>query len=158
MSRCTQEPRKEDCIFAYGAITLYGRTFQTARLTLSYPFSLLSQFPDHLSILWLLREYLWSYNPRLSLRITWFGLFRIRSPLLSESRLISLPPGTEMVHFPGFAPYAYGFSARYLVFTPGGFPHSEISGSQAACASPKHIAASYVLHRLIAPRHPHACP
>ena len=105
-----------------------------------------------------LREYLWSYNPRLSLRITWFGLFRIRSPLLSESRLISLPPGTEMVHFPGFAPYAYEFSARYLVFTPGGFPHSEISGSQAACASPKHIAASYVLHRLIAPRHPHACP
>ncbi len=36
MSRCTQEPQKEDCIFAYGAITLYGRTFQTVRLTLSY--------------------------------------------------------------------------------------------------------------------------
>ena len=28
---------KEDCIFAYGAVTLYGRTFQTVRLTLPYP-------------------------------------------------------------------------------------------------------------------------
>ena len=32
-----------------------------------------------------------------------FGLFRFRSPLLTESRLLSFPPGTEMVHFPGFA-------------------------------------------------------
>ena len=32
-----------------------------------------------------------------------FGLFRVRSPLLTESRLLSFPPGTEMVHFPGFA-------------------------------------------------------
>src|ERR1700675_3179540 len=32
----------------------------------------------------------------------WFGLFRFRSPLLAESRLISLPAGTEMFHFPAF--------------------------------------------------------
>jgi hypothetical protein len=32
-----------------------------------------------------------------------FGLFRFRSPLLAESRLLSLPGGTEMVHFPPFA-------------------------------------------------------
>ena len=32
------------------------------------------------------------------------GLFPVRSPLLGESRLISLPPGTEMFHFPGLAP------------------------------------------------------
>ena len=31
------------------------------------------------------------------------GLFRVRSPLLAESRLISFPPGTEMFQFPGFA-------------------------------------------------------
>ena len=37
------------------------------------------------------------------------GLLRFRSPLLSESRLFSLPPGTEMVHFPGFAPPPYVF-------------------------------------------------
>ena len=34
---------------------------------------------------------------------TRFGLFPFRSPLLWESRLISLPPGTEMFHFPGLA-------------------------------------------------------
>jgi hypothetical protein len=28
---------KEDCIFIYGAFTLYGRTFQTVLLTLSFP-------------------------------------------------------------------------------------------------------------------------
>src|SRR5512142_448342 len=28
---------KEDCIFTYGAVTLYGRTFQTVLLTLPYP-------------------------------------------------------------------------------------------------------------------------
>ena len=34
----------------------------------------------------------------------WFRLFPFRSPLLRESLLISFPPGTEMFHFPGFAP------------------------------------------------------
>jgi hypothetical protein len=28
---------KEDCIFTYAAVTLYGRPFQTVQLTLSYP-------------------------------------------------------------------------------------------------------------------------
>ena len=42
----------------------------------------------------------------------WFGLFRVRSPLLTESHLISLPAGTEMFHFPAFASYAYVFSVR----------------------------------------------
>lgn len=32
-----------------------------------------------------------------------FRLFRVRSPLLAESRLISFPVGTEMCHFPTFA-------------------------------------------------------
>ncbi len=35
-----------------------------------------------------------------------FGLFRFRSPLLTESRLFSLPAGTEMFHFPAFPPHA----------------------------------------------------
>jgi hypothetical protein len=33
-----------------------------------------------------------------------FGLIRFRSPLLTESRLFSLPAGTEMFHFPAFPP------------------------------------------------------
>ena len=42
----------------------------------------------------------------------WFGLVRVRSPLLTESLLLSLPPGSEMFQFPGFAACAYGFSVR----------------------------------------------
>ena len=37
---------------------------------------------------------------------------------------------------------------------PAGFPHSEICGSLAICASPQLIAAYHVLHRLLTPRHP----
>ena len=41
---------------------------------------------------------------------TW--LIRVRSPLLTESRLISFPPGTKMFQFPGFASYSYVFTVR----------------------------------------------
>ncbi len=50
------------------------------------------------------------YNP--GGRTPRFGLFRVRSPLLTESRLLSFPPGTEMFQFPGFAPACYGFTRR----------------------------------------------
>ena len=45
-----------------------------------------------------------SYNPTVQAR--WFGLFRVRSPLLAESLLFSIPAGTEMVHFPALPPPA----------------------------------------------------
>ena len=80
------------------------------------------------------------------------GLVRVRSPLLTESRLMSFPPGTEMFQFPGFASVTYGFSAGYRI--RGGFPHSEICGSKGARPSPQLIAACHVLHRLSVPRHP----
>lgn len=40
----------------------------------------------------------------------WFGLVRVRSPLLTESLLLSFPPGTEMFQFPGLAAWTYEFS------------------------------------------------
>ena len=40
------------------------------------------------------------------------GLVRVRSPLLTESLLMSFPPATEMFQFAGFASHAYGFSVR----------------------------------------------
>ena len=52
-----------------------------------------------------------------------FGLIRFRSPLLTESQLLSLPGGTEMVHFPPFASaglYIHPEITGYLV--PLGFP------------------------------------
>jgi hypothetical protein len=41
-----------------------------------------------------------------------FSLFRFRSPLLTESRLFSLPAGTEMFHFPAFPPRALCVQTR----------------------------------------------
>src|SRR5262249_29959843 len=41
-----------------------------------------------------------------------FGLVRVRSPLLTESLLLSFPPGSEMFQFPGLAACAYGLGAR----------------------------------------------
>ena len=63
------------------------------------------------------------------------GLFRVRSPLLAESRLISVPPATEMFQFAGFASVPYVFRHGYRL--RGGFPHSEILGSKLACQLPE---------------------
>ena len=41
------------------------------------------------------------YNP--GVQAPRFGLFRVRSPLLAESLLFSVPAGTEMVHFPALS-------------------------------------------------------
>ena len=79
---------------------------------------------------------------------------RFRSPLLSQSRFLSFPPGTEMVHFPGFARARLWIHRAVRGFYPRGFPHSEIPGSKPACGSPGLIAACHVLHRLLLPRHP----
>ena len=80
------------------------------------------------------------------------GLVRFRSPLLTESRLMSFPPATEMFQFAGFASLAYEFSQGYRL--RGGLPHSEIPGSTIARISPGLFAACHVLHRLSVPRHP----
>ena len=83
--------------FAYGAITLYGGPFQipSARLVIC-------NFPAPLQ-----RNQAASHNPDKAtlagLTLYRFGLFRVRSPLLAESHMFSLPGGTEMVHFPPFA-------------------------------------------------------
>ena len=46
------------------------------------------------------------------------------------------------------------FRRGWAGMTPPGFPHSEIRGSKAVCASPRLIAACHVLRRLPMPRHP----
>src|SRR5438876_4105165 len=82
-----------------------------------------------------------------------FRLLRFRSPLLSQSRFLFLPPGTEMVHFPGFARTRLWIHRAVLRFYRSGFPHSDTPGSMPACGSPRLIAACHVLHRLLLPRH-----
>src|SRR6186713_2405315 len=91
VSRGTQGTCRSQLTVAYRAITVYGGPFQTLRLTS-----------------WFVTPYDRPYNPTVHAR--WFGLFRVRSPLLAESLLFSLPGGTEMVHFPPLPSHAYGFS------------------------------------------------
>ena len=66
-----------------------------------------------------------------------FGLFRFRSPLLSESRFLYFPPGTEMVHFPGFAHSCLCIQQGVLEVCSSGFPHSEIFGYSACVRLPE---------------------
>ena len=61
-------------------------------------------------------------------------LFRFRSPLLSESRLMSFPRATEMFQFTRFA--SHHLCIQYAI-PFGGFPHSEISGSKLICQLPE---------------------
>ena len=89
-------------------------------------------------------------TPALALPRRRFGLFPVRSPLLGESFLLSLPAGTKMFQFPAFAPR----SRRGTGIASGGLPHSEIHGSGDICSSPWLIAACHVLLRLREPRHP----
>ena len=83
--------------FAYGAFTLFGRCFHTARLGLRFvtPWALRSA-PAPLP-----RPRRCSARGLLTQRR--FGLVPFRSPLLRESLLLSFPGGTEMVHFSPFA-------------------------------------------------------
>src|ERR1700753_1737276 len=107
------------------------------------PYSLSSYVPFRL------RGYhpLWPAFPDRSTKTrTTFGLFRVRSSLLAESRLISVPPGTEIFQFPGFASVAYRFNNRYCLRS--GFPHSDIAGSMLVASSPALFAGCHVLHRL----------
>lgn len=58
-----------------------------------------------------------------------FSLIRFRSPLLTESRLFSLPAGTEMFHFPAFPLNTLYIQVRVTTSSAARFPHSEILGS-----------------------------
>ena len=80
----------------------------------------------------------------------WFGLMRVRSPLLTQSLLFSSPMGTQMFQFPTFASQIHGMTG----LQPDGLPHSDILGSMVICTYPKLFAAYHVLHRLREPRHP----
>ena len=114
----------------YRTFTVYGGTFQTLPLGTLLP----DRGPT---------------TPRVP-RHARFGLFPVRSPLLGESLLFSLPAGTKMFQFPAFAPH----SGVVTAIRAAGLSHSEIRGSTAICAYPRLIAAYHVLHRLREPRHP----
>ena len=119
-------------LFAYKTVTFYG--VPSHALLLRYRNAVYCPKP---------REYCYSR----------FSLFRVRSPLLTESRLISLPRPTSTFQFRRFPQYPSGFRIRLLDMNPAGLSHSDISGSKPTYGSPKLFAVSRVLHRLPVPRH-----
>ena len=90
----TQVPDGRPPTVAYGTITRCGRPFQSVRLVED-----------------LVTPVCPALQPRPGMPGR-FGLVRVRSPLLTESLLLSSPPGTEMFQFPGLAACAYGLGAR----------------------------------------------
>jgi hypothetical protein len=129
----TQEHPRASSDFGYGPVTLFGSTFQEIHLS--------SEVPRR--------------GPTTPPASRWFGLFRFRSPLLTESHSFSFPAATEMFHFTGSrVSFPISFRKERLRINGVRLPHSEISGSKPVCGSPKLIAAYHVLHRLLAPRHP----
>ena len=118
--------------FAYGAFTLSGRLSKTVLL------NSLNQL----------------CGPNPGMHAPRFGLFRFRSPLLTESHVVFSSSGylDVSVHRVPFLKLCIGL--RILEVCSSGFPHSEISGSKDICSSPKLFAAYHVFHRLLVPRHP----
>ena len=119
----TQRPH----VFVYGDITLYVWVFQAHSTNAQLSYSSTGRQPGNGG----------PTTPNMqrlpAITHARFSLIRFRSPLLTESRLLSPPAGTEMFHFPAFPPRALCVQARVAEFCSAGFPHSEILESQLGC-------------------------
>ena len=93
-------------------------------------------------------------GPNPSMHARWFGLFRFRSPLLTESLVVFSSSGYLDVSVHRVPLLTLCIGVRILEVCSSGFPHSDISGSMDICSSPKLFAAYHVFHRLLVPRHP----
>ena len=118
--------------FGYGALTLYGRLFQSRSPAVTE--SLMQSEPRDARItVWAL--------PR-SLAATYGIDVSFSSSGYLDVSVPRVPLRTLWIH------------VRMTEVPSAGFPHSEISGSKDICSSPKLIAAYHVFHRLLVPRHP----
>ena len=83
-----------DHVFTYGALTVYGRPSQATSTNTIFslsprPADQTERTPQHRT-----------HNPCRVSHAYGLAILRVRSPLLTESLLFSLPTGTEMFHFP----------------------------------------------------------
>ena len=107
----------------------------------SFPKTVLLNLPDQ------------SCGPNPTVHAPWFGLFRFRSPLLTESHVVFSSSGYLDVSVHRVPPAYLWIQYAVTEVLSAGFPHSDISGSMDICSSPKLIAACRVLRRLLMPRH-----
>ena len=95
-----------------------------------------------------------SCSPNPGVHALRFGLFRVRSPLLTESHVVFSSSGYLDVSVHRVPFHSLWIGLWILEVFSSRFPHSEISGSMDICSSPKLFAAYHVFHRLLVPRHP----
>ena len=110
----------------------------------------LAGFPK--TVLLSLMNHLCGPNPKV--HALWFGLFRVRSPLLTESHVVFSSSGYLDVSVPRVPLHTLWIGVWILEVCSSGFPHSDIRGSMDICSSPRLFAAYHVFLRLSVPRHP----
>ena len=118
--------------FVYGAFTLSGWLSQNHSTRLTRQFC----------------------SPNPGVHALRFGLFRVRSPLLTESHVVFSSSGYLDVSVHRVPSAQLWIHCTVTEGCSAGFPHSDISGSMDICSSPKLFAAYHVFHRLLVPRHP----
>ena len=120
-------------------------TVSCTRLSLSlagFPKTILLQFLNQL------------YGPNPRMHALWFGLFRVRSPLLTKSHVVFSSSGYLDVSVHRVPHIQLCIGCMLTEVCSAGFPHSDICGSKDICSSPQLFAAYHVFHRLLVPRHP----
>ena len=116
-------------LFAYETVTLFGVSSHTLQLSYVVRYAVLT--------------------PQVLLPVVWPAPRSLATTKGISVDVFSSPYLDVSVQA---VPFVYLFDSVYDTLA-GGFPHSEISGSQLICSSPKLIAAYHVLHRLLMPRH-----
>ena len=129
----TQVSSGSRSVFAYRAVTFFGR--------LSHTFLLTDRFVTSICQ---------TLQPR-PCKQGRFRLFPVRSPLLGEWFLFLWV--LRCFSSPGALLLVYVFNREMLRVRRSGFPHSDILGSTPVHGFPRLIAVSHVLHRHLAPRH-----
>ena len=93
-------------------------------------------------------------GPNPGMHASRFGLFRFRSPLLTESLVVFSSSGYLDVSVHRVPFHTLWIGVWMAGVLPAGFPHSDICGSKIICISPQLFAAYHVFLRLLVPRHP----
>jgi hypothetical protein len=142
-------PQGDQLLFAYGTITLCGPNFHNGSAKHWFCNSLEGLLPFRAGPTTPLQ------HRQQAVPLQRFRLIPFRSPLLRKSLLLSFPRGTEMFQFPRFPPLGLCVQPRVTGHLPlPGFPIRISTDRSLVGGSPWLIAATHVLHRHLAPRHP----
>ncbi len=142
-------PQGDQLLFAYGTVTLCGPNFHNGSAKHWFCNSLEGLLPFRAGPTTPLQHH------QQAVPLQRFGLIPFRSPLLRKSQLLFFPRGTEMFQFPRFPPLGLCVQPRVTGHLPlPGFPIRRSTDRSLVGGSPWLIAATHVLHRHLAPRHP----